>query len=191
MKRVKHIFASITAVVLFSAPGAAFSANPGIMSDRNNECAIYLCLPQGFPGPSCKKPHDLFLERTTKVDSRGVLLFSPLPHISFCQDKIPDDLAQKVDQAQNSTVSYETAFEVHMPAFNKCTRWSPKNEVTEVSYCQAVATTPARVFESKEKRHPYETIEVGDKQYTKHLAPTRIYVDVLVDGEIVGKRYIE
>ena len=57
------------------------------------------------------------------------------------------------------------------------------------NYCAAVSTTPARVFESQQPNHPYETINVGDTSYTKGMAPVKHYTEVLVDGAVTGNRY--
>ena len=51
------------------------------------------------------------------------------------------------------------------------------------------STTPARVFESQQPNHPYETINVGDTSYTKGMAPVKHYTEVLVDGAVTGNRY--
>lgn len=183
--------ACASAIALFSVN--AMAADPRIMSDRQNECAIYLCLPQGFEPVDCKPALRAYIERTSKLTRKGKRIYTDLPDMSYCIEPIPDDLAKQIEELQQPTsqVSYDGGYEVHMPDINKCTRWASKQYSANhtVTYCAAISTTPAYVFISKEPKHPYETINVGDTSYTQGMAPVRQFTEVLVDGKLTGERY--
>ncbi len=162
------------------------------MSDRTNECAIYLCLPAGFPG-GCESSYSAYLKRISTFTSgkHPQRKYTDLPDFSLCEDPNPDGV-EDFAVGDNSVITYQGAYEVHMPAYNTCTRWKYRDSgENQVRYCGAVQTTPARVFESGEKYHEYQTIAVGQREYTSGYAPTRHYTMVLVDGEAVGERYYD
>lgn len=185
---------------LLAAPAAAFlsfnamAASDDIMSDRQNECAIYLCLPGGFPG-GCEAAYSAYVKRITSFTggSHPKRKYTDLPRFDLCVDENPPGI-EDFNVGPDSVITYQGAYEVHMPEYNTCTRWSYRKNSTDgtsVRYCAAISTTPARVFESEEKYHQYQTIEVGQREYTTGYATTRHYTDVLVDGEAVGNRYYD
>ena len=68
----KTKLALISALVSSMCVGnAAFAANPYIMVSRDIDCAIYLCLPQGFPTAECQAPLDVFIKRVTSYTPSG------------------------------------------------------------------------------------------------------------------------
>lgn len=169
------------------------AANSGIMSNRLNECAIYLCLPQGFPGSACQPALKSFRDRITKFTKKGARVYTDLPDMANCIDVLPDNLSAPVAPENQSNVTHKGGYLVFMPAINKCTRWGSRTDVGDqmIYYCAAVVTTPAYTFESQERKHPYETINVGDTGYSQYLAPVKRFTEVLVDGKITGERYYE
>lgn len=196
----KTKLALISALVSSMCVGnAAFAANPYIMVSRDIDCAIYLCLPQGFPTAECQAPLDVFIKRVTSYTPSGAKIWTDLPDMSFCVESMPDvstggssgGNSSGSGSDTESNVSYRSAYEVYMPQINKCTRWATRNITASQTenYCAAVSTTPARVFESQQPNHPYETINVGDTSYTKGMAPVKHYTEVLVDGSVTGNRY--
>lgn len=190
----KKIFAALLCV----ASAAVYAASDGIMGNRNDECAIWLCLPGGFPG-GCEAAYGAYIKRITTFTSgkHPERMFTDLPRFELCVDQNPAGV-QDFNVGPQSKISYYGAYEVHMPAFNTCTRWayrrtgnSSDNGDNFIKYCAAIKTTPARVFESSQKHHEYQTISVGDQEYSTHEAPTRHYTDVLVDDKPVGKRFYD
>lgn len=194
MKKVQKMAAAAAVCAALAAPVAALAASGGIMSDRQNECAIWLCLPGGFPG-GCEAAHAAYIKRISAFTggSHPRRKFTDLPDFSLCEDPNPPGI-EDFDVGPDSVITYQGAYEVHMPAYNTCTRWNSRSygggsNRTTVRYCAAVKTTPARVFESSEKYHEYQTIEVGQREYKTGYAPTKHYTEVLVDGQAVGERY--
>ncbi|MEH4429132.1 hypothetical protein POY29_25120 [Klebsiella pneumoniae] len=53
------------------------ASQPVLAGPSQNECAIWLCMPAGFPGSDCKSPHKAMIKRIKKGKS-------PLPSLSSC-----------------------------------------------------------------------------------------------------------
>lgn len=180
-------------LMLLSLSSAALAASGGIMSDRQNECAIWLCLPGGFPA-GCEAAFSAYVKRITAFTSgkHPKRRFTDLPDFALCKDPNPEGI-NDFNVGPESVITYKGAYEVHMPAYNTCTRWAYRyvSDGDSIRYCAAVKTTPSRVFESDERYHEYRTIDVGQREYSSHYAPTHHYTDVLVDGKQVGKRYYD
>ena len=49
------------AVLLALSTTSAFAISDGIRRDKDNECALYLCVPGGFISDSCRVPHKRFI----------------------------------------------------------------------------------------------------------------------------------
>ena len=187
-------FSILSAMFLSTAVvSGAYAASGGIMSDRQSECAIWLCLPGGFPG-GCEAAYSAYIKRITAMTGgkHPKRRFTDLPDFALCKDPNPEGI-DDFNVGPESVITYQGAYEVHIPAYNTCTRWSYRNcgENCSIRYCAAIKTTPAKVFESQEPYHYYETINVGQTEYRELRAPTKHYTDVLVDGEKVGKRYYD
>lgn len=166
----------------------AQAASPAIKSNRENECAIYLCLPSGF-AEGCDAAKQAFISRITDFHADGSRRYTDLPDFALCVDPTPAGLPEAdLDQ---STVDWRGAYEVTMPPTNTCTRWASRTVSANqtVRYCAAIQTKQGYVFESDQSKHPYQTIEVGDTSYRHGLAPVRRFTEVLVDGSVEGQRY--
>lgn len=174
-----------------SWPANAISG--AIKSDRLNECAIYLCLPDGF-STGCEAAKAAFISRITDFTAGGHRRYTDLPYFHLCTDPNPPGIEDAPPEVVGppSTVDYTSGYEVHMPAINTCTRWNSRQVGggQTVRYCAAISTTPAKVFDSTEAKHPYKTINVGDRNYTSGIAPAYHYTEVLVDNIVVGQRYL-
>lgn len=186
---------SILAAMLLSTAvvSGAYATSGGIMSDRQSECAIWLCLPGGFPA-GCEAAFAAYTKRITAMTGgkHPKRRFTDLPDFALCKDPNPEGI-DDFNVGPESVITYQGAYEVHMPAYNTCTRWAYRNcgDNCSIRYCAAIKTTPARVFESQDPYHYYETISVGQTEYRELRAPTKHYTDVLVDGKQVGKRYYD
>ena len=173
-------------------PLTAYAASDAIMDDRESECAIWLCLPGGFP-EGCEAAKRSYVKRITSFTGghHPRRKFTDLPRFDLCVDENPPGI-EDYNVGPDSVITWQGAYEVHMPAYNVCTRWGYRGaQDNQVRYCAAVKTVPARTFESQEKYHEYSTIEVGWREAETHYAPTVHYTDVLVDGVKVGQRYYD
>ncbi len=191
---MKKFFISSYLLALTMSP--AMAASDDIMSDRQNECAIWLCLPGGF-GPGCEAAHAAYIKRISAFSGgdRPQRLYTDLPRFELCKDDNPPGI-DDFNVGPESEITYKGAYEINMPSYNTCTRWGYRyhgqgNAQITVKYCAAVKTTPARTFDSQQKHHKYQTIEVGQRNYTNGVAPSRHYTEVLVDGKMVGNRHYD
>lgn len=188
MKTISSISLILGVLIIFSSQAIAISDN--IRSNRENECAIWLCLPGGF-AQGCESARSAYIARITDIDKKGTRRYTDLPSFTYCVDEAPPELLYKPEK--DSVMTYRVMYEVHMPAYNTCTRWKNYHvgNSTPVTVCAAVQTTPARVFFSSQQSHRYKTINVGDKNYKEGIAPVRRYTEVLVDGVVVGEKWYE
>lgn len=179
------------AAALALASGSASAISDNIRSDRESECAIWLCLPGGF-AQGCSAAKKAYLERIHDVSKHGTRKYTDLPAFKYCKDENPEGIKDTYLEPE-SVLDYHGKYEVHMPEINTCTRWKDVTTAPGVTkrYCAAVSTTPAEVFDSDEEHHPYKTIKVGAERYTEGEAPVRHYAYVLVDGQIVGEKYYD
>ena len=161
MKILKLI--ALSALVYSSA---SLAISSGIKSNRENECAIWLCLPTGFAGPGCSAAHRAFISRVTDISHKGVRRYTDIPNFGVCNDDEPK--LQQTVNVTKSDIAYVTYYEIKMPAYNTATRWEwVYEEKSSFQYgCDkvenhkcykrlyqvvaAVSTTPARTFESGE-----------------------------------------
>ena len=82
------------------------TVNAGVtFAASQDECAIWLCLPQGFAPPECAAPHSAMMQRISKGKS-------PLPKLSGCGG----------DDDSNSKVL--TGFAAYIPEHEECYQWS-------------------------------------------------------------------
>ena len=182
----KHFLLLATALISSSV----FAASPLIRSDREAECAIYLCLPGGFT-QGCEAAKSAYIGRITDLTSGGKRRYTDLPAFNLCEDQNPPGI-EDFPLTEKSEVSYRGRYEISRPAYNTCTRWNTIHYGgSSYTRCAAIKTTPAKKFESDYPRHEYKTIQVGQKDYSTNVAPYRHYTEVLVDGKPVGERYYD
>lgn len=75
------------------------------LAASQNECAIWLCLPAGFPGNECRAPHNEMIKRIKKGKS-------PLPSFSGCS----------IDSPQGDSVKTKNSYAAYYYNRMKCTR---------------------------------------------------------------------
>ncbi len=200
---LKRFFA-LSLIALYSSATLAISS--GIRSNKDNECAIWLCLPTGFATDGCSSAHSAYISRITDVNYHGTRKYTDLPDFKYCEEKEPNNLQSTVN-IPKSEMSYVTYYEIKMPAYNTATRWKwiYKEESNRQYGCDkvennrcykrlyqvvaAVSTTPARTFQSSTPTHKYKTINIGERFYTEKTAPYSSVSEVRVDGKTVGERY--
>ena len=196
-------FIALSLIALYSSATLAISS--GIRSKKDNECAIWLCLPAGFATSGCSLAHQAYISRVTDVNASGVRRYTDIPDFKFCEEKEPQQ--QQTVNVPKSDIAYVTYYEIKMPAYNTATRWKwiYKEESNRQYGCDkvennrcykrlyqvvaAVSTTPARTFESATPTHKYKTINIGQRDYTEKTAPYKAVSEVRVDGKTVGERY--
>lgn len=197
-------FIALSLIALYSSATLAISS--GIRSNKDNECAIWLCLPTGFATDGCSSAHRAYISRITDVNYHGTRKYTDLPDFKYCEEKEPNNLQSTVN-IPKSEMSYVTYYEIKMPAYNTATRWKwiYKEESSRQYGCDkvennrcykrlyqvvaAVSTTPARTFQSSTPTHKYKTINIGERFYTEKTAPYSSVSEVRVDGKTVGERY--
>ena len=194
-------FIALSLIALYSSATLAISS--GIKSNKDNECAIWLCLPAGFATSGCSLAHQAYISRVTDVNASGVRRYTDIPDFKFCEEKEPQH--QQTVNVPKSDIAYVTYYEIKMPAYNTATRWVYEEKSSFQYGCDkvenhkcykrlyqvvaAVSTTPARTFESATPTHKYKTINIGQRDYTEKTAPYKAVSEVRVDGKTVGERY--
>lgn len=97
---------------------SAINAGSALAASQD-ECAIWLCLPQGFAPPECAGPRSAMTQRIHKGKS-------PLPKLSNCGGD--DDNSSKV----------VTGFAALIPEHEKCEKWDNDNN------CLKMVTVPEK-----------------------------------------------
>ncbi len=159
-----------------------------IRSNRDDECAIYLCMPGKF-GEGCAAAHSAYIGRITDVNRHGSRKYTDLPAFYHCIDQNNENVVD-TPEAQASNLTYENLYEITIPDTNQCTRWRVRHyKDNSIRYCAAVNTVKGRVFDSSSNNHSYQDIHIGDSEYSTHRAQARAFTVVKADGTAVGERY--
>lgn len=106
------------------------SITPAAYAASEDECAIWICAPGGFPG-GCEKAHSAMLKRLKKGRA-------PLPPLREClvgpgQGTNPDDY------------SYDMRWVLKIEEHQVCTKWQTVSGHNEDRYCVAYKTVPAHI----------------------------------------------
>lgn len=103
------------------------------MAASQDECAIWLCMPAGFPGSECNAPHKAMIKRIKKGQS-------PLPYFGSCA----------VESPQSGNVGTKEGYAAYYYDRVKCTR--ENND----SGCIAFKKLPNKIVnDSWCKKEPY------------------------------------
>lgn len=106
MSKILLILAALLLPVTWSTPTLAAS---------QDDCAIWLCLPTGFPS-GCGKAKSAFLKRVRKFKP-------PLPNIASClikKSEIPPEIRNAYPPSE---LSYKEGVAAKMPASYQCTKY--------------------------------------------------------------------
>ncbi|MGO4746761.1 hypothetical protein [Serratia quinivorans] len=125
-----------------------------------DECAIWLCMPAGFPGNECNAPHNAMLKRVKKGKS-------PLPSFSSCAVN------------SSSTGSANTGKGAWLPARKECVRWAHGHGD---EWCTKYETKPAEF-----KKNQLCIINNGN--HYPPGCRSQNYIDIYIDGKKVGDTY--
>ena len=124
------------AVLLALSTTSAFAISDGIRRDKDNECALYLCVPGGFISDSCRVPHKRFIERITDINWKGGYNYTPLPNYLFCksdeneENNIVNNAYAQVNQPvpeamqKAATINYVWRVDARIPEHKECRGWT-------------------------------------------------------------------
>ena len=135
-----------------------------------DECAIWLCLPTGFPD-GCSSAKSAFIKRVKKLKP-------PLPDFFSCMvtnNNIPPDIAEEMPPQSEMTTKYGTA--AYIPARRYCIRYSNNR-------CYQYETKPASILKDRVCR-----IDKDRKSYPNGCTSTIKYVDTYMDNNQYGQTY--
>lgn len=148
-------------------------------SSDDDDCAIWICLPNKFP-EGCAKAHKRFLKRIRRHKS-------PLPSFSSCVKEVKNMM---IPSASGSTMTYENKTAAYIPKHRKftCTKYAP-------NYGQ-YANVQGNCMEYKVEDIPESYIKgtpcIHDNYGHTHpdgCTETRSYIDVKMDGKQFGETY--
>ena len=147
-------------------------------------CAIWLCLPAGFPGEQCRSPHKVMLQRIRKGEF-------PLPSISSCMTNytIKGMSLNGLNKSTFSATYNEAAF---IPSQKICTSYTEetvygaygpwqRKKCIEYGYSDASYV--------KDRRCNPNCGSSGCHPIPEGCTDTYKYIDVLIDGEVFGETY--
>lgn len=147
-------------------------------------CAIWLCLPAGFPGDQCRAPHKEMLRRIKKGHF-------PLPTFGSCVKNITiKGLSVKGLNDSEFAAQYNDA--ALIPAHQECTsykeetiytQYGPQKKQTCIEYGLSDAS-----FVKDRQCNP-NCGSTGCHPIPEGCTDTYKYIDVLIDGEVYGETY--
>lgn len=159
---MKNAAKAVVLMALFGVTTSMFS--PSVQAASEDECAIWLCLPGGFPS-GCGGAKSAMLKRVKKGKS-------PLPDFVSCA----------VNSGGSSmTYDYNVAAAIQEQKICKKTQWYGPNNST----CIEWETIPAHYIKGKICTINYQS---GSRNPQGCVATYR-YVDVFVDGALAGDTY--
>lgn len=113
----------------FSLTNSVQAASSGIRSNKTNECAIWICLPGGFPGSAeCQASQAAYIKRLTDFTSgkHPKRKFTSLPSFSDnCNDTAGVTTVDGQYYPNNVQMTYEERQDAHVPAHDECTNIVP------------------------------------------------------------------
>ncbi|OKP21804.1 hypothetical protein BSQ40_25610 [Serratia fonticola] len=128
------------------------------MAASQDECAIWLCMPAGFPGSECNAPHNAMIKRIKKGKS-------PLPSFGSCA----------VDSPQSGNIGTNEGYAAFYYDRVKCTR-----EHNDYG-CIAFKELPNKIVnESRCKKEPYTD---AYRSQCKSIS----FVQTIIDGKPWGE----
>lgn len=156
--------------LLFLAIGAANT----VQAASDDECAIWLCLPGGFPS-GCGAAHSAMMDRLSDFKS-------PLPSFSSCV--VSPDVGP-VGEA-GSTMTHELSYAARIAEHTVCTKKAPAYGESQMpGQCLEKKTVPAHY---KKGEVCYMTSKQG-QMHPPHCVGTYRYIDVFLDGEKTGETH--
>ena len=126
--------------VITAAAAALMIASAGAQAASQDECAIWLCLPGGFPGSECSAPESAMWDRIEDGDS-------PLPPFSECA----------VDA---EGIGYQEGYAAYIPPHKHCVKshkerrgYTSYGAPNYVTICDEFEDVPGKYLEGVGCRH--------------------------------------
>jgi hypothetical protein len=159
-----------TLICLFSLLVVLMSTVSTVHAASQNECAIWICLPGGFPA-GCGAAHSAMISR---IEDRK----PPLPAFTSCAAKEPG----------HSDMSYDYNYAAFIPAGKKCVRWDYERDGdSDYQVCSQWESWDDHWV--KGTRCIHRTSGEDEYWYPEGCTTTARYVDVFVDRQLVGETY--
>ncbi len=159
MKNRNLSTATLISILFYGAfsPSASFAASQA-------ECAIWLCLPGGFPA-GCAAAHAAMIDRIKDFKP-------PLPPFASCA----------VDDGSNVNTSIDFSTAALIEEHPECSRYQPWDR--DFTDCAKWEWVP-RKFVKKTRC----LIGPEGANEPPHCIGTYYYVDVFIDGDLIGETY--
>ena len=159
----RKVFKWAIAIVGLCAVSLCYGASQKIRSDRESECALFLCIPGGFMGSPCSKAHSSMVKRITDVTRKGRHNYTAVPAFNYCKDDPSPEVQATMDQlgVKESNIEAIERMDAHIPEHQECTRMvtetvcksgygynkydtahCPDYAKTRITYCVAWKTVP-------------------------------------------------
>ena len=147
-------------------------------------CAIWLCLPAGFPGDQCRAPHKEMLHRL----KHGHF---PLPTFGSCVKNFTIK-GLSVKGLNNSEFSYNYNDAALIPAHQECTSYKEETVYTQYGpqkkqTCLEYGLSDASFV--KDRACNPNCGSNGCHPIPEGCTDTYKYIDVLIDGQTYGQTY--
>lgn len=151
-----------TASLVLASFGGYFAPSSALAASQD-ECAIWICLPGGFPS-GCGAAHSAMIDRVKDLKS-------PLPSFSSCA----------VQDGSGSQMSYNYNFAALIAEHRVCKRY---RWVGRGRQCAEWETIPSRYVKGTRCR-----VYRDGNRTPRHCVGTYRYVDVFIDGAKAGETY--
>lgn len=159
----RKVFKWAIAIVGLCAVSLCYGASQKIRSDRESECALFLCIPGGFMGSPCSKAHSSMVKRITDVTRKGRHNYTAVPAFNYCKDDPSPEVQATMDQlgVKESNIEAIERMDAHIPEHQECTQMvtetvcksgygynkydtghCPDYAKTRITYCVAWKTVP-------------------------------------------------
>lgn len=154
----------LAATALFLASLGSFFTPSSSYAASQDECAIWICLPGGFPS-GCSAAHKAMIKRIKDFKS-------PLPSFSSCAISGGSKMSHDYNVAAliaEHRVCTETVWEGGRDGSERCVKWK---------------TIPSHYVKGVRCR-----VDRDGDRHPRHCIGTYRYVDVFIDGKPAGDTY--
>lgn len=154
-----------TASLVLASFGGYFAPSSALAASQD-ECAIWICLPGGFPS-GCGAAHSAMIDRVKDMKS-------PLPSFSSCA----------VQDGSGSQMSYNYNYAALIAEHRVCKRYSYYGGRNDNRRCTEWETVPSQYMKGTRCR-----VDRDGNRTPRYCVGTYRYVDVFIDGGKAGDTY--